>query len=86
MQNWFDSMESWCRPTDGHMSIDWSMRGRGFGQLYFFVDEQTGKLRCSNECLSRERVKEILCMMVDQSLFDEDVEFDEDEDYDDLQD
>ena len=76
--NWFDSMPNTCVPTEGYTSLDWSVKGRGFGQLYFFVED--GKLYCNNECLSKERVKEILCMMVDNSIFDEDIPFDEESD------
>jgi len=44
--------------------INWSEKGRGFGQYCF---QKIGdKLICHNEYDSKETIKRILCLMVDQ--------------------
>lgn len=58
----------------GNVLFSWSKKGFGFGQLYFyFKDDEEGNkvLHCSNECMSKETVKEILCSMVDNAEFDD---------------
>ena len=47
--------------------IQWSEKGRGFGEYTFQLKD--GKMYCDNECDSRETVKRILCLMVDQCIF-----------------
>jgi hypothetical protein len=54
-----------------HVSIKWSEKGRGFGEYHFF--KKDGVVYCSNECDSRETVKRILCTLVDQSVFTDEV-------------
>jgi len=48
------------------VTIKWSMKNFGFGELVFWV--QNGRVHCDNERMSRERVKKILCTMVDQAV------------------
>jgi hypothetical protein len=43
--------------------FDWSWRGIGFGQLSF--SSKNGKITCMNECMSRERVRELLRAFAD---------------------
>lgn len=50
--------------------INWSVKGVGFGEYAFF--QRDGKIYCDNEGMSRESVKKVLCMMVDQAIFPED--------------
>jgi hypothetical protein len=50
--------------------IKWAMRGFGFGELTFWMED--GKLHCDNECMSRETVKKILCLMADQAVLRDD--------------
>lgn len=50
--------------------INWSVKGVGFGEYAFF--QRDGKIYCDNETMSREAVKKVLCMMVDQAVFPED--------------
>lgn len=45
--------------------FDWSWAGRGFGQLSFSFDRETGKITCNNECMSRESVRELLHAFAD---------------------
>jgi hypothetical protein len=45
--------------------FDWSAKGIGFGQFYFYQDKY-GVIHCDNECMSKEFIKRILCSMVDQ--------------------
>jgi len=48
--------------------IRWSEKGRGFGEYAFW--QRNGKIYCDNEEDSRETVKRILCRMVDQAIFE----------------
>jgi hypothetical protein len=45
-------------------SLDWSLKGIGFGQFYFY--EKDGKIYCDNERMSKESIKRVMCAMVDQ--------------------
>lgn len=49
--------------------INWSVKNIGFGQFYFYNNDD--KLHCSNEMMSREFIKEILCKMIDDCELDE---------------
>lgn len=40
--------------------FDWSWQGCGFGQLSFSFDREKNEITCMNECMGRERVREIL--------------------------
>ena len=44
----------------GNAYFDWGWKGRGFGQLDFRVNRETGEIRIANECMSREMVRSIL--------------------------
>ena len=45
--------------------FDWGWTGRGFGQLSFSFNRETGKITCNNECMSRESVRELLRAFAD---------------------
>jgi len=62
----FDKIEDSCFPEE-YVLFSWTKKGVGFGQLAFY--EEDGVLKCDNECMSKERVKEILCSMVDAAEF-----------------
>ncbi len=62
-----DSCENDCSGTG---TFHWSMEGFGFGQLHFYIGED-GKTHCHNECMSNERVKEILNILVDNCVMDD---------------
>ena len=59
-----------------HMYIDWSWRGCGFGQLDIVLDKENGKITCSNELMSRKRVRQILHayadFLADRIILDDD--------------
>jgi len=67
LQDFFDSCETYCEP-DGHGGYNWSKEGCGFGQFYFYTKDN--KLMCSNELMSKEFIKEMLCLMVDECELD----------------
>ena len=67
LQNFFDSCDTYCVP-DGHGGYHWSKKGLGFGQFYFYKKDD--KLMCSNELMSKEFIKEMLCNMVDACELD----------------
>jgi len=47
--------------------INWSEKGRGFGQYAFQIIDD--KMICNNEMDSKETVKRMLCVMIDQCEF-----------------
>lgn len=49
--------------------ISWSVKNIGWGVFYFY--NKDGKLHCSNETMSKEFIKEILCKMIDDCELDE---------------
>lgn len=80
IQDLFNNLDDICEPVsltdeemvDGTALFSWSKKGYGFGMLYFyFKEDDNGKkvLHCDNEYMSKERVKEILCNMVDNAVF-----------------
>lgn len=50
-------------------SIDWSVASVGFGQLYFYTDEN-GTIHCESETMGKEFIKMVLCRMVDDCVVD----------------
>lgn len=52
--------------------IEWSEKGRGFGEYAFQIIND--KMVCHNERDSRESVKRVLCQMVDDCIFDDEIE------------
>ena len=50
--------------------INWAVNKIGFGEFYFYLDDEDNKIRCSNELMSKEFIKEILCKMVDNCILD----------------
>lgn len=49
--------------------FNWHVDGLGFGQLYFYQDED-GTIHCDNELLTKETVKKIFDLLLDQSKFE----------------
>ena len=81
IQKFMDSMVDSCRPQGrprtrdeiplGSCSVGWSAKGIGFGSFYFFEkkdDDGEIRLYCDNECMSREFIKKMLCVMVDEAI------------------
>lgn len=52
-------------------TVFWSMKGVGWGQYNFYMDENN-IVHIQNECMSRESIKKVLCMMVDEAVLDDD--------------
>ncbi len=46
--------------------IQFSIKGFGFGELYFH--EKDNVIHCENECMSKDRIKQILSQMVDECV------------------
>lgn len=61
--------EAFNKASFSPILISWSVEGVGFGEYAFWQED--GKIYCDNECMSRESVKKVLCMMVDQAVFPE---------------
>ena len=49
--------------------ICWGRPGIGFGEVVFYTDDD-GNLKCDNEGMSREFIKEVLCDLVDNATLD----------------
>lgn len=47
--------------------IGFSVKGFGFGELQFYETDD-GIIHCNNECMSKERIKQILSLMVDECV------------------
>lgn len=58
--------------NDKAFCITWSLEGTGFGELIFFIDENTGEWKIDSETMGRDTIKKILGILVDSlSLVDE---------------
>lgn len=68
IKEFFDSMKDNCEP-EGTTTFNWSAKGIGFGQFYFYVKD--GELRCENECMNKGFIKKMLCQMVDESTLND---------------
>lgn len=51
--------------------VQWSLKGYGFGTFTFVVKED-GVLWVDDECSSRETVKKVLGILIDNATFDSD--------------
>lgn len=70
LQAFFDSMTDQIPHIHGRendVEVVWSKQGWGFGSFRFYKDGDQWK--CDSECMNKEFVKEILCMLVDQAEF-----------------
>ena len=50
--------------------VRWSIPGIGFGEFWFKTDQETGKIICDNETMSKETIKKVLCKLVDDCELD----------------
>lgn len=66
LQDFFDKCETSVELHNA-FTIDWSVKGMGFGQ-FFFRPSEDGKVHISNECCSKEFIKKVLYMMVDEAV------------------
>lgn len=69
IQDFFDNCEDEIDVGDG-FTINWSEKGRGFGQ-YCFYHGDNRKLHISNECDGKNTIKRILNRMVDEAILDD---------------
>lgn len=63
----FDGCDNFCEP-EATPCFNWSANGVGFGQFYFYMKD--GKMMCSNEMMSKEFIKDLLCKMIDECELD----------------
>lgn len=56
--------------VEGSLFIQWSERGRGFGE-YYIRQGTDGKIRIDNECDDKETIKRILCKTVGEAILDD---------------
>lgn len=68
LQKLFDQLDN---SVDLHneFSVSWTIKGKGFGQFYFY--EKDGVIHISNECTSKEFIKQVLAQMVDQAVLED---------------
>jgi len=71
LREFFDSFEDGV-DLHGSFTLDWSMKGCGFGQYQFYNDED-GNIHIANECMSREYIKRVLNCMVDSAILDDEL-------------
>lgn len=69
---YFDRMTDRCAEANGSITLFWSAKGVGFGQYFIYTGEDE-RIHIDSECMSRESVKKILNIMVDQAIFDDEV-------------
>jgi len=69
LKEFFNQFGDSCEP-DGHGGYNWSAKGRGFGNFYFYKNDKDGYVWCGNEIMSREFIKDMLCKMVDNCVLD----------------
>lgn len=55
----------------GSFQLNWSVAGVGFGQFYFYTDED-GRVHIDNECMGKAFIKQVLNMMVDDAILEDD--------------
>lgn len=52
------------------LAVHWSVDKIGFGMFTFYVDSETGKIRCDNETMSKRFIRRVLLNMVDDCELD----------------
>lgn len=67
IKNFLDKCENKITLDDNKpLHIAFSVSGFGFGELMFYQEEDT--IYCENECMSKDRIKQILSQMVDECV------------------
>lgn len=54
----------------GSLTLDWSARGIGFGQLHFYKGAD-GKLHADTECMDRQFVRSVLLRLADEVVIED---------------
>lgn len=66
----FEGLEPRCHPgTD--VVFSWADKGVGFGEFVFYTTADDDELHCSNEAMSKDFIKKMLCQMVDDCVLDD---------------
>jgi len=63
LQDFFNNQTDTVTLHD-NFGLNWSSKGIGFGQFYFY--NKDGKIFCSNEFMSKDFIKKVLCQMIDE--------------------
>ena len=66
----FEKLEDTCTPLR-LVDFEWTAKGVGFGQFWFFYDEKKKIIRCGNEMMSKDFIKQMLCKMVDDCVLED---------------
>ena len=66
----FDKLKDSSTPLV-NFGIAWTINDVGFGQFWFRYDEELDKVICSNEMMSKETIKKVLCTMVDDCVLED---------------
>jgi len=66
----FEKLEDRCYPN-GTTAFQWTAKGCGFGEFYFYTKEGDNTIYCDNEMMSKEFVKKMLCEMVDNAVMND---------------
>ena len=59
----WEAESNYCVPASSALYIKWGVSGFGYGELYFY--EKDEQIYCDNELLSKDTIKKILNIMVD---------------------
>ncbi len=69
VMQFLDNCPTQCAPMD-NVEFEWGREGMGFGRLYFYYDEEDN-LRCHSECMSKDFAKQMLCKMIDDTIWED---------------
>lgn len=61
--------EDFCHPFEDVISIKWAAPQTGWGEFVFFWKDK--QLHCDSETMSKKFVKDRLCKMVDDCIFED---------------
>jgi hypothetical protein len=61
------SIDVWDHERSIGFSVNWSEKGRGFGEYDFYIDKKDGKLKIGNECDGKGAIQKVLYRMVDEN-------------------
>ena len=59
----WDDKNNYCVPVQNTLYMKWGISGFGFGELFFY--EKDDQMYCDNELMSKDTIKKILNVMVD---------------------
>jgi len=62
----FDQLENFVDLNQGPITISWTAKDVGWGQFTF--TQQDDQIYCSNEGMSKDFIKKVLCDMIDNCI------------------